>query len=610
MMNLDENRLARLSAALDGPGVLEALVAEFDLDAAEIEDAGGSSAAIAGVILGQLAGRNPPGLATLDAFLDRPAAGARPLPRGFAEGPRHVLVVAADLRHEPDADEVDLIRRMLAAGGGSFVVEVARPGSPEALFDLVRDRGPEILHVSGLGEVEASLASPPGPALGSIGGRARCVVINACAPGSPGLAAASVGDRVVSTDREIGEWLALAFVGGFYGGIGRGSDVDDAFEVGRIEVIAGLPASLVPRLSPSGRVVEVAAVELDRGVAGGEKASVPGPDSLRRFPLWFGTNRAPVDPSDASRGFGTEDACRLHLGRCWVSVPASHTLGELGSSLLKRLWDWSDDRLKLGRIVIEAEAEYWAGLGEALRLLAPGKRSAVVLIHGFNVSFRDAALRAAQLGVDLDVPGIMAFYSWPSHERMLRFGYQQDATAVQASEPYLVKFLASLANLDGVDAVHVIAHSMGNQALIRSLERVVDASSRAGRVPFENIVLAAPDVDARVFRQLAWAYARAARRTTLYASSKDRALRASSIMNDGERAGFSPPLMTYDGIDTVDVTGANLSWLGHGEFAAAREMLDDLKALLVGGLAPEARRLGRRQAEDGRPYWAVGAADA
>ncbi|WZP00753.1 alpha/beta hydrolase [Isosphaeraceae bacterium EP7] len=607
-MNSDENRSARLAVALDGAGVLEALVTEFELDPVAIENAGGSSAAIAGAILGQLAGRTPPGLEALDAFLDRPAAVASPLPHAFASGPRRVLVVAADLRHEPDADEVELIRRVLAEGGGSFVVETARPGTPESLFDRLLVDRPEFLHVSGLGEVEACLPEPAG---GAIGARARCVVLNACGAGSPGLAAALAGDRVVSTDRAIGEALALAFVGGFYGGIGRGLDIDGAFDLGRCAPeLVELPASLVPRLTHSGSGREEGSLELDRGVKGEENTTRAVPELPRRFPLWFGTNRAPVDASDPSRGFGTADDRRLHLGRCWVEVPPSHKIGELGSSLLKRLWEGADDRLKLGRIVLEAEAEYWAGLGDALKLLAPGRRSAVVLIHGFNVSFQDAALRSAQLGVDLDVPGIMAFYSWPSHERMLRFGYQQDATAVQACEPFLVEYLSALANLDGVDAVHVIAHSMGNQGLIRSLTRVVEASSRAGRVPFENIVLAAPDIDSRVFRDLAGAYAEAARRTTLYASSKDQALRASTIMNDGERAGFSPPLMTLDGIDTVDVTCANLSWLGHGEFAAARRMLDDLKALLVDGLAPEARQLGRRQAPDGRAYWSIGTEDA
>ena len=42
-----------------------------------------------------------------------------------------------------------------------------------------------------------------------------------------------------------------------------------------------------------------------------------------------------------------------------------------------------------------------------------------------------------------------------------------------------------------------------------------------------------------------------AARTTLYVSSKDRALASSGIVHDAPRAGYTPPVTIVDGIDTV-----------------------------------------------------------
>ena len=44
---------------------------------------------------------------------------------------------------------------------------------------------------------------------------------------------------------------------------------------------------------------------------------------------------------------------------------------------------------------------------------------------------------------------------------------------------------------------------MGNRGLLRSMQRVLDRAGDAAGVPFGHVVLAAPDVDGRVFRDLA-----------------------------------------------------------------------------------------------------------
>ncbi|MFK0731826.1 MAG: alpha/beta hydrolase, partial [Gloeotrichia echinulata HAB0833] len=90
---------------------------------------------------------------------------------------------------------------------------------------------------------------------------------------------------------------------------------------------------------------------------------------------------------------------------------------------------------------------------------------------GFNVSFEDAALRAAQIGVDLQVPGIMAFYSWPSRGKLV--SYPADEATIEASERYIAEFLLNLVQKSGAEKIHIIAHSMGNRGLLRAMQRIL-----------------------------------------------------------------------------------------------------------------------------------------
>ncbi len=323
------------------------------------------------------------------------------------------------------------------------------------------------------------------------------------------------------------------------------------------------------------------------------------------YPLFFGTNRVPLDPRNLSKGFGNERGDLL-LGTCQVTVPLSHKIGSTGSSFWHRLITPKDDRLRLdpASLKLLAKEAYWQALREELAGHDTGERDALVFLHGFNVSFEEAALRAAQIGFDLQVPGIMAFYSWPSRGKIA--GYTADEATIEASEKHITEFLKTFTRESGAERVHVIAHSMGNRGLLRAMQRILAQAEAAGTKPFGQILLAAPDVDCDLFRELATAYTQIAERTTLYVSAKDRALASSTLFHDGDRAGYTPPMMVIPGIDTVEVTKIDLSMLGHGYMAAAREVLTDMHSLLRHNAAP-GKRLGLRHAQtaNGATYWVI-----
>jgi esterase/lipase superfamily enzyme len=322
--------------------------------------------------------------------------------------------------------------------------------------------------------------------------------------------------------------------------------------------------------------------------------------------VWYGTNRRPKDRENPNKGFSAARDTMVHYGSCRVFIPKSHKIGSIGSPWWKRLLTLTDDRLKLLAVNELQQSGYWNGIATQLAAINPRERRALIFVHGYNVSFREAALRAAQVGLDLSIKGAMAFFSWPSQGSLV--GYPADEATIEASEEVIADFMTAFADRSGAKAVHVIAHSMGNRGLLRAVNRIAAKAQRRSGKPFGQIILAAADVDADTFRMLSAAYGEVARRTTLYVSKRDKAVEASFRLHTFPRAGLMPPILVIPGIDTINVTKVDLTFLGHGYVADARDVLNDIHALITHGTPPN-RRFGLREAsnEQGNRYWLIGA---
>jgi len=83
--------------------------------------------------------------------------------------------------------------------------------------------------------------------------------------------------------------------------------------------------------------------------------------------------------------------------------------------------------------------------------------------------------------------------------------------------------------------------------------------------------MAAADVDADVFRSLSGVYGTVAGRATMYVGPKDMALKMSTFLYSFPRAGFTPPVMVVDGVDTIGVENLDLLGLGHGYVSETRD---------------------------------------
>lgn len=314
-------------------------------------------------------------------------------------------------------------------------------------------------------------------------------------------------------------------------------------------------------------------------------------------------------PSGGSFPGYSGDRGPMDLGVCQVSIPKRHEAGKVERPTVWRL-ELQEDPLKhvmLLEIVPQPADEYFGSLRQTVG--RSPRKEAFVFIHGYNVSFEDAARRTAQLAYDLNFEGAPIFFSWPSQASVLQ--YAVDETNVAWAVPHIKEFLVSVARQSGAESVHLIAHSMGNRGLTSAL--VILAHQMKSEMPmFHEVVLTAPDIDADVFqRDIAPVIAGAGRRVTLYASSSDEALVLSRKVHGYPRAGDSGQnLCVYPGIDTIDVSGVDTSLVGHSYYGSNRTVLTDIFHVLRESLPAENRAwLAPMVLRDLR-YWVFAQGDA
>ncbi len=294
---------------------------------------------------------------------------------------------------------------------------------------------------------------------------------------------------------------------------------------------------------------------------------------------------------------------RIERGRCEVTVPVSHRVGELESPSILRLEvaENAAEHLILHKTERLADAAFYELLRKTVSQSA--RRELFVFIHGFNVSFEDAARRTAQIHYDLKFDGAPIFFSWPAHDRFI-LTYAADETNVAWSAPHFKQFLLEIVKESGAQSINLIAHSMGNRALAAALREIELEMHEQARL-FNQVILAAPDIDADDFRHnIAPAMQRTAQRLTLYASAHDEALLASQFIHHGPRAGDAGDgLIVVPGVDTIDVTPIDRSLWGHSYYGSSNPVLHDLRLLLSRAVPPRDRTWLSPAERNGLTYW-------
>ncbi len=322
-----------------------------------------------------------------------------------------------------------------------------------------------------------------------------------------------------------------------------------------------------------------------------------------RVTIFLATTRRSVQSDRPGDRYGPDDADSLQFAAVGVNVPSYRVrgTGELprpSGFRVNSLAYYPDPQREFfvtSTIPVDS-TRFVQRL--AADLATTRSRDLLVFVHGYNVSFEDAAVRAAQVAADLNFDGSVLLFSWPSAASVT--AYVRDQQSARNTGYQLLRILRNHAAAAQPDRVQLLAHSMGAEVFGKAITLTApgDSSPR-----LDQVILAAPDVDARIFRrEILPRLLPHAQHVTLYASSDDDALRASRVVNGAGRLGLGgDSLVVLDGMDTVDATRVTADVLGHTLFGNT-SFLADLAVLLAEGKSPADRRL-LQATKAGRTYY-------
>jgi esterase/lipase superfamily enzyme len=302
----------------------------------------------------------------------------------------------------------------------------------------------------------------------------------------------------------------------------------------------------------------------------------------------YATDRRPVR-ADARKIYYDAERAEMGYGTALVSIPRDHRMGRLERPSTWRFWQSEDPEKHVVLLSLQPMSREQAFAGMAQDIRAARRNDALVFIHGYNVSFEEAAQRTAQMKYDLGFEGPAAFFSWPSKGEVS--GYAHDQAAVTASIPNIQAFLSGVAKLSGTGTIYLVAHSMGNVGLLNALASLPSTERARTMGRFKEIVLAAPDFERDTFvKDILPRIAGSRSRLTLYASSSDRALQVSEQLGGADKIGdIRSGIAFARGLDTIDATGVDTSLVGHTYYADNRSIMSDMFYLFQQGAPPSSR---------------------
>jgi|GEM_PF-2633522 len=317
--------------------------------------------------------------------------------------------------------------------------------------------------------------------------------------------------------------------------------------------------------------------------------------------ILYGTDRK-INSNKKWENYYSGERGKLKFGIAEVSIPKKHKLGEMERPRQFLSWSWEKEKIGEHVIISSLEDLQKEDFTEFLsnKLNNVTEKDILIFIHGFNVTFASAIRRTAQISYDLQFKGVPMTYSWPSQGK--EGSYMKDESSIQYTVTHLVRFLKEVIDTKGKANLHIIGHSMGARALTNALKEI--SLIYPGKHLFKNIILAAPDIDKDVFEVIYPYIIKTTDQITLYASSDDTALKFSETLHGGERIGQGGDnIFVFKGLDTIDATGIDTSFLGHSYFSQKEILVNDLKDVIHKSLPPSKRKSLIEKIKAQLAYW-------
>ena len=265
-------------------------------------------------------------------------------------------------------------------------------------------------------------------------------------------------------------------------------------------------------------------------------------------PVLVATTRATDAPPG---GPGTQRNAELGYGRYTVAIPPAHRPGRLERPRGRAAADPAQ-HFTLAAAEPMAAPAFRQAVAAALAQETRPQREVVIFVHGFNTTFIEGVYRVAQLRNDLNLPGVIAHYAWPSLGAPLAYAHDRDS--VLFARDGLAAMIAEVAQV--APRVILIGHSMGTQLIMETLRQMALDGS-LNRVPLGGVILLSPDIDVEVFRSQARRIDRLPQPFLIVTSRRDRVLQLSAALTgQPDRLGnLSDPARLADlPVTLVDIT--------------------------------------------------------
>jgi esterase/lipase superfamily enzyme len=224
--------------------------------------------------------------------------------------------------------------------------------------------------------------------------------------------------------------------------------------------------------------------------------------------------------------------------------------------------------------------------------LPPKTKSRLLLfVHGYNVTFADAAQAAVRLAYGLRIELLPIAISWPSQGETL--SYWQDEQSVETSIERFRPIFQMLLTAPEVDEVILVGHSMGTRLVTRVLSQLDLQKAKLDKL--SRIVFAAADLGEEELREL-WPRIMPLGQNgwTIYTSANDIALMASRIIHGFPRVGDSKKrVFQIEKAETIDASAVApfMRGYGHSYVIDNSFLQEDLRRWIIQGSSASERGL-------------------
>ena len=308
------------------------------------------------------------------------------------------------------------------------------------------------------------------------------------------------------------------------------------------------------------------------------------PIAARRVPIFVVSTRRGKSGSADDLAEGAHESLQT------VTVPPSHVAGEIE----RPRWGSPDPE---SHFTVSASRamdanEFKAEIASHLSGRIGSNRDVLVYVHGFNTSYDEARFRLAQVVTDGRFGGVPVLFTWPASGSL--FDYEAAKESASASRDQLAQLLLELGATPDVGRIHILAHSMGTWLTMEALRQDAIAGKPDLDGKLGDVMLAAPDIDVNVFRnQIAKIDPH---HVSVLVSVNDKALTLSRhLAGDRPRLGALNPKDPADkavldrlGVGVYDLAGDETTFIGHGTYATAPDVVQRIGATIGARRATDA----------------------